>query len=200
MKATLSENVLVLNRSWVAINVATVRRALTLVFQDVARIVSPHDYSTYDFGAWIEASHRAKKSKRIRSSSFEICVPEVIVLTVFNGQFAQDVKFSRRNIFERDQHVCQYCGHKFERGELTLDHVIPRSRGGNSTWENIVLACLECNIRKGSRMPREAQMNLLRNPAKPAWATRVGVKIGRQRKQSWERFLEEAYWNVELKD
>lgn len=200
MEMVLSDKVLVLNRSWIAINVASVRRALTLVFQNAARIVSPNDYSTYDFDGWVEATHAAKSGKRIRSATFSIAVPEVIVLTSFNGRFTKEVKFSRRNIFERDANVCQYCGKKFERGELTLDHIVPRSRGGTGTWENIVLACLDCNIRKGDKLPHEAHMKLLRKPVKPAWATRVGVKIGRQRKESWERFLEEAYWDVELRE
>lgn len=200
MEMVLSDKVLVLNRSWIAINVASVRRALTLVFQNAARIVSPNDYSTYDFDGWVEATQAAKSGKRIRSATFSIAVPEVIVLTSFNGRFTKEVKFSRRNIFERDANVCQYCGKKFERGELTLDHIVPRSRGGTGTWENIVLACLDCNIRKGDKLPHEARMRLLRKPVKPAWATRVGVKIGRQRKESWERFLEEAYWDVELKE
>ncbi|HEY3323137.1 MAG TPA: HNH endonuclease [Planctomycetota bacterium] len=198
--AVLSEKVLVLNRSWVAVNVATVRRALLLVIQDAARIVSPEDYSTYDFEGWVEASQAAKEGRRIHSASFSFRVPEVIVLTVFNGRFSKEVRFSRRNIFERDENTCQYCGRKFDRGELTLDHVTPRSRGGTSTWANIVLACLKCNMRKGSHLPNELGMRLLRKPVKPQWATRVGVKIGRVLKPSWERFLEEAYWEVELRE
>lgn len=200
MEAVLSEKVLVLNRSWIAVNVATVRRALTLVYQDIARIVEPHDYSTYDFDGWIEASQAAKAGKRIVSTSFEIRVPEVIVLRGFNKRFSKEVKFSRRNIFERDGNSCQYCGRKFDRCDLTLDHVMPRSRGGKSTWENVVLCCLKCNIRKGCRTPDEAHMKLLRPPEKPKWATRIGVKIGRRAKESWERFLEEAYWEVELRE
>ena len=197
----LSEKVLVLNRSWVAVNVATVRRALTLVFQDVARIVAPQDYSTYDFAGWVEASQAAKEeARRIRSATFSICVPEVIVLTVFNGRFSKEVRFSRRNIFERDNNTCQYCGRKHDRHELTLDHVIPRSRGGTSTWSNIVLACIKCNMRKGDRLPQELNMKLQRRPIKPHWATRVGVKLGRSFKPSWERFLEDAYWDVELRE
>ncbi|MCY3023520.1 MAG: HNH endonuclease [Planctomycetota bacterium] len=197
----LSEKVLVLNRSWVAVNVATVRRALTLVFQDVARIVAPQDYSTYDFAGWVEASQAAQEeARRIRSATFSICVPEVIVLTVFNGRFSKEVRFSRRNIFERDNNTCQYCGRKRDRHELTLDHVIPRSRGGTSTWSNIVLACIKCNMRKGDRLPQELNMKLQRRPIKPQWATRVGVKLGRSFKPSWERFLEDAYWDVELRE
>jgi 5-methylcytosine-specific restriction endonuclease McrA len=200
MDSVLCDKVLVLNRSWIAVNVATVRRALTLVFQDVARIVAPDDYSTYDFEGWIEASREAKSGRRIQSASLTIAVPEVIVLTTFNGRFSKEVRFSRRNIFERDENCCQYCGRKYDRSDLTLDHVVPRSRGGTSTWTNIVLACVKCNMRKGDRLVHETHMRLLRNPVKPQWATRVGVKLGRVRKPAWERFLEEAYWDVELKD
>ena len=200
MQAVLSEKVLVLNRSWVAVNVATVRRALTLVYQDVARIVAPEDYSTYNFEGWIEASQAARQGRRIYAASCSFCVPEVIVLSTFNGRFSKEVRFSRRNIFERDENCCQYCGKRYERSELTLDHVVPRSRGGTSTWNNIVLACIKCNMRKGARLVSELHMKLLRKPVKPQWATRVGVKLGRSYKPAWERFLEEAYWDVELKE
>lgn len=197
--SVLAEKVLVLNRSWVAVNVATVRRALTLVYQDTARIVAAEDYTTFDFESWVEASQAAKEeARRIHATTFSICVPEVIVLSGFNGRFSKAVRFSRRNIFERDDNTCQYCGRKFDRHELTLDHVIPRSRGGASTWTNIVLACLKCNMRKGDRAPQETRMRQQRKPVKPHWATCVGVKLGRAWKPSWERFLEEAYWDVEL--
>jgi 5-methylcytosine-specific restriction endonuclease McrA len=197
----LSEKVLVLNRSWVAVNVASVRRSLTLVFQDHARIVGPDDFATYDFEAWVQASQAAKaEARRLRSATFSLCVPEVIVLSGFNGRFSKEVRFSRRSIFERDGNTCQYCGRKRERQELTLDHVVPRSRGGTSTWQNIVLACIHCNMKKGDRLPFEIGMKLLRKPVKPEWATRVGIKVGRTRKPSWERFLEDAYWDVELRE
>ncbi|MBE7463613.1 MAG: HNH endonuclease [Planctomycetes bacterium] len=200
MVGVLSEKVLVLNRSWVAVNVATVRRALTLVYGGYARIVNPKDYSTYDFDSWVEASDEAKSGKRIRSATFELCVPEIIVLTAYNSLYSQDVRFSRRNIFERDGNTCQFCARKFDRTDLTIDHVLPRSRGGKSTWENVVLACVRCNTRKGSRTPEEAGMRMLKKPVKPKWATRIGLKIGPRCKASWEQFLEEAYWDVELKE
>jgi len=198
--AVLADKVLVLNRSWVAVNVASVRRALMLVYQDLARIVHPSDYCTYDFEGWVEASQMAKEGRRIKSANFSICVPEVIVLSTFNGRFSKEVRFSRRNIFERDENTCQYCGRRLDRSDLTLDHVIPRSRGGTSTWTNIVLACVRCNMKKGDRLLSETSMTLLRRPVKPKWATRVGVKIGRVCKPSWERFLEDAYWDVELRE
>ena len=197
----LSEKVLILNRSWIAVNVATVRRSLTLVYQDAARIVAPTDFATYDFDGWVEASQAAREeARRIRSATFSICVPEIIVLTSFNGRFTKEVRFSRRSIFERDDNTCQYCGRKFDRHELTLDHIVPRSRGGTSTWTNVVLACLKCNMRKGDRLLHGTHLKLQRKPVKPQWATRVGIKLGRSWKPSWERFLEEAYWNVELSE
>ncbi len=195
----MSDKVLVLNRAWVAINVATVRRALTMVWQDAARIVGTEDYTTYDFESWVEASKAAREGRLIRAVNFTIRAPEVVLLTRFAGVLSQDVKFSRRNIFDRDHNTCQYCGRRFDRADLTLDHVVPRCRGGLSEWENIVVACLKCNTRKGHRLPGEAGMNLIRQPVKPRWATRVGCKLGRERKPSWERFLDAAYWDIELK-
>ena len=199
MEAVLSDKVLVLNRSWVAINVATVRRSIMLVYQGMARVVGTKDYTTYDFDSWVEASRAAKEGKLIRSVRFTIRAPEVVLLTEFNRVFSSEVKFSRRNIFDRDHNTCQYCGQKFERSELTLDHVTPRCRGGLSEWDNIVVACLRCNTRKGNMLPTEANLKLLRKPVKPKWATRVGCKLGRVRKASWERFLDAAYWDIELK-
>ena len=198
MKSVLSEKVLVLNRSWVAVNVATVRRSLGLVCLDAARIVGPDDYTTYDLEGWIELSRNVKPASRkghedlvVRSASFDLCMPEVIVLTGYNGYYAKEVRCSRRNIFERDGNRCQYCGKRNDQREMTIDHVLPRSRGGSSTWENMVLACFNCNSKKGDKLPHEANMKLLARPVKPRWATRQGVKVGARPKASWERFLVE---------
>lgn len=198
MKSILSEKVLVLNRSWVAVNVATVRRALGLICLDAARIVGPDDFTTYNFEGWVELSKERMASSRkgtghedlvVRSACFEFRIPEVIVLTGYNGYYAKEVRCSRRNIFERDGNHCQYCGKRNDQRDMTIDHVLPRSRGGNSTWENMVLACFNCNSRKGNKLPHEANMKLLTKPVKPRWASRQGVKVGAQPKKSWERFL-----------
>lgn len=194
MQSTLAEPVLVLNRSWIPVNVATVRRALVLLYCDVARAVWPEDYSTYDFQQWVAAGQRFNGQNgdgHIRSGRIQVLPPEVIVLTGFNGCYVKEARCTRRNIYERDGGVCQYCGRKRELSRLTLDHVVPRSRGGVSTWENVVLACLDCNSRKGDRLPQESGMKLVRTPAKPAWAGRLGSKLAGQRKPSWMRFLGE---------
>lgn len=192
--------VLVLNKSWVAVHIAPVRRALTLLYQDLARAVHPVDYSLYSFDDWCELSQAANDGRYIHTVSFRIRIPEVILLNAFNGFIQQEVRFSRRNIFERDKNACQYCGARMTRAEATVDHVIPRSRGGRDTWDNLVLACMECNIRKSNRTPEEARMPLLRRPVKPAWMPQLGIRIPTGQIDSWQRFVDAAYWDAELRE
>jgi 5-methylcytosine-specific restriction endonuclease McrA len=195
----LSSNVLVLNRSWIAVHIADVRRALSLVYRDLAKVVAPDTYATYDFESWKEIS-QAADSNYICTVNFKIRVPEIIVLNVFNNFYHKDVRFSRRNIFERDRNCCQYCGKKFSRADLTIDHVVPRSRGGKDSWENVVLACVKCNVQKGDRLPQEAGLKLIRPPTRPQWVPYLGVKLGAMNMKSWEKFVSMAYWDVELRE
>ena len=130
----LTAYVLVLNKSWVAVNVASAKRALTLLFQGHARVVHPKDYALYDFDDWIEFSrdNDGIPAKRyVYTPASRIRLPEVIVLNSFNGFFSPEVRLSRRNIFARDKNICQYCGRRFSRTDLTIDHVIPKSRGSS---------------------------------------------------------------------
>ena len=108
------------------------------------------------------------------------------------------MKFSRHNIYMRDGNRCQYCGKRFSTSELSLDHVVPLSRGGPSNWENIVCACLPCNVRKGNRLPEEAGMKLRRLAGKPK-ATPLGLMSPHRIHPTWKNFLDMAYWNVELR-
>lgn len=195
----LDSSVLVLNRSWVAVHVADVRRAFSLVYRGVARIVSPEDFSTYDFDDWKELSV-ATDGKCIHATNFRLMVPEVIVLRYFNEFIRKEVRFSRRNIFERDKNRCQYCGQRFAKTDLTIDHIIPRSRGGHDTWTNLVLACVRCNVRKGSNTPDEAGMKLVRTPRKPNWMPHLGIRFDVSSRASWQKFVDAAYWNTELRD
>ena len=121
------------------------------------------------------------------------------MLAAYDGFPQRTVAFSRRNLYRRDRFRCQYCGCKPGTEELTIDHVIPRSRGGRSNWQNCVLACVECNKRKSNRLPHEAGIHLRRPPQVPRWSWDVEVAIG-HRKSSWEQFLADRYWNVELQD
>lgn len=196
----LDGQVLVLNKSWVVINVASVRRAMGLLYQDLARAVHPEDYSLHDFQDWCDLSKIQRSPRMISTPTRQIRIPEVILLNAFNGFFRREVRFSRRNIFERDKHTCQYCGRRLSKSELTIDHVIPQSKGGQDTWENLALACVSCNVKKANRTPRQAGMPLIRKPVKPSWLPAMGAKIPSTQLSSWQRFIDTAYWDSELRE
>ncbi len=203
MTGCLNKQVLVLNRLWQAVHVTTVRRALALLFQGHAQVVLGDDdgvFQTFSFDEWRYFSEEEPHDESIGGISFRVRVPRVIVLAVFDKLPRKEVKFTRHNIFERDKNTCQYCGKIFERKDLNLDHVIPRDRGGPTTWENIVCSCIPCNTRKANRTPHEAHMHLIRQPRKPRWRPFVEFNLGREKHESWKRFLDIAYWNVELGD
>ena len=104
-------------------------------------------------------------------------MPRVILLIIYDRLPKKEVKFTRHNIFERDKNTCQYCGRVFDRKDLNLDHVIPRDRGGPTTWENIVCSCVECNTQKANRTPQEAGMHLVRKPKRPKWRPFVQINF-----------------------
>jgi 5-methylcytosine-specific restriction endonuclease McrA len=165
---TINRNVLVLNKSWVAVNVITLRRAIKIVYKEDASIVvyNKHaavSYETYSWEEWEKISPQDDEEV-IRTSRNLIRVPKVIVLHGYNkiGQIKK-VNFSRRGALKRDEHICQYCG---EKGD-TIDHVVPKSMGGKTSWENCVAACVKCNARKANRTPDQARMKLSRVPYKP---------------------------------
>jgi len=205
--SALDASVLVLNKLFMAIHIISVRRAFCLLAKDLAEVVSLEDgaFATYDFATWREVSeYRARYFRQedddwVRTVSTEIQVPRVIRLMGYDRLPKQTVKFNRRNIFARDNNQCQYCGKKFPTSELSLDHVVPRSQGGISTWENIVCACVGCNVRKGGRTPKEANLHLIRKPEKPKRSPLLNLKLTHRKYQSWKTFLENAYWSVELK-
>lgn len=196
--SVLSERALVLNRSWTAITTTTVRHALVLAYREVAQIICPDTYRAYEFTDWAELSAEGD-GPAIATPFLRIRVPEIIVLTRFAGFPKRGVSFSRRNIYRRDSYTCQYCGSRPGSELLSIDHVVPRSRGGRSTWENCVLACLACNKRKANRSLVESGLELARDPARPSWSGALEISLGR-RKASWEKFISERYWNIELED
>ena len=191
----LEHPTLVLNRNWQPVNVATVARALVLLWNESARVVDPADYRLYTWADWSEL--RPNEGERfIQAVRLQLRVPEVIVLAEYDRLPTAAVSFSRRNVFKRDHWACQYCGGQPGGEELTIDHVIPRSQGGTSTWENCVLACIGCNKRKADRTPHQAGMRLRKVPVRPTWKpiyARDSVRI-----ESWSKFISETYWNVPL--
>ena len=202
----LEHSVLVLNRHYVAIHVVNVRRAFTLLAKELAEVVSIEDgqWVGYDFDSWQSVSEFRANFKEpdqdwIRTCRCEIQVPRILRLFGYDRMPRSSVKFNRRNLFARDGNRCQYCFGKFPLSELSIDHVVPRSQGGRTTWENVVCACVACNVRKGGRTPTEARMALKNKPVKPKTSPLVTLKLGSSKYQSWRAFLDAAYWNVELK-
>jgi 5-methylcytosine-specific restriction endonuclease McrA len=198
----LDRQVLVLNRLWQAINVCSVRRAFALLCDGDAQIVHAEDgnFLTHDFQSWRDFSREQpdRDEEMVHTISFKIRIPRVIVLMLFDRMPRKEVKFTRHNIFERDKNMCQYCGTTFDKRDLNLDHVIPRDRGGATTWENIVCSCIPCNTRKGNKLPHEAGMRLLRKPARPKWRPFLHITFDAKVHESWRHFIDFAYWNVEL--
>lgn len=203
---TLDLSVLVLNRLFMAVHVISVRRAFTLLFKELVEVVSIEEgqWCTHDFGSWCEISELKREYRQpdedwIRTYSSEIEVPRIVRLLRYDRVPVQTVRFNRRNIFARDSNRCQYCGKRFPTSELSLDHVVPRSQGGETSWTNVVCACVACNVRKGGRTPVQANMKLIRPPVKPRTSPLIGIKLGNRKYESWKTFLDNAYWSVELK-
>jgi 5-methylcytosine-specific restriction endonuclease McrA len=204
--SVLSTNVLMLNRLYMAIRVTNVRRAITLLYEDLAEVVSIEDgkFLSYDFDTWVEVSeakHRFEPEQYdwIRTVRFQIAVPKIVRLLIYDKLPRTGVKLNRRNLFARDQSRCQYCGKRYPTSELSLDHVVPRSQGGTNTWENIVCACVGCNVRKGGRTPDEAGMVLVTRPKRPHRSPVLTIKLSDSKYASWKQFLDFAYWDVELR-
>ena len=190
-----------LNRLWQAVNICTARRAFALVYAGHAQVVSSdeaNNFLTHDFDSWRDFSTTAPEHEMVTTISWKIRVPRVIVLLFFDRLPKKEVKFTRHNVFERDKNTCQYCGQTLDRKDLNLDHVIPRDRGGPTTWENIVCSCIDCNTRKANRTPQEAGLHLVRKPKRPKWRPFVQINFTLQRHDSWKHFIDLAYWNVEL--
>src|SRR5881296_2400516 len=180
MRNVLNENVLVLNRLWQAINVCTVERAFSLLYMGHAEVVTENagNFQTFDFHEWRDVTRDHDGDDVVHTVSFKIRIPRVILLLFFDRLPHKEVKFTRHNIFERDRNTCQYCGGVFDRKDLNLDHVIPRDRGGPTTWENIVCSCIACNTQKANRTPSEAGLHLIRKPKRPKWRPFVHVNLG----------------------
>jgi 5-methylcytosine-specific restriction endonuclease McrA len=194
----VDSSVLVLNNLFQAVQITGARRAFRLFYAGRARALSP-DFTSYDFENWCDLPVGAGDPV-IRTPTRPIRVPRVIQLVYYDRVPRREVRFTRRNIFFRDRSRCQYCGKPFAQRDLNLDHVVPLSRGGRSTWANVVTACVPCNSRKGCRLPEEAGLTLVRKPKKPAGHPVLRASWIGGFHEEWRTFLDEAYWNVELSD
>ena len=198
--SVLNTNVLVLNRFYQPVHVTSVKRAFTLLYQGVARAIDKQ-YRLYEFADW--AALAAPHDDSIATVSRRIRVPRVVVLSAYEHMPRSRVRFSRLNIYARDHDTCQYCGRQLARSDLNLDHVLPRSQGGKTSWENVVCSCVTCNLAKGGRTPEQAGLKLLHTPVRPKWTPLYRGAHKRITYREWLPFLtgaDASYWNVELVD
>jgi 5-methylcytosine-specific restriction endonuclease McrA len=189
------EPTLILNRNWSPISTTHVRQALVLLCRQSAAAVCPETYELCGLERWVartlERLTGLDRARLVRTPTSWIEKPEVIILCDYAGVPRREVAFSRRNLYRRDDYRCQYCKRSGQPHELSIDHVVPRSRGGKTTWENCVLACVRCNSRKANKTPRESGLLLERPPSRPTWSPLVAA-LPRTQPDSWKKFLKSA--------
>lgn len=217
----LSRDVLVLNRNWCAVGVVPMSRAVNLLFSNYengepkARIVTPPPKGSYEMWEWKDwaAFSPSSDEDALRGVSRNYRVPEVVLLTRYESVPVRNLHFCRRELWRRDNFTCQYCGVRPAEDECTIDHVVPKSLGGETSWTNCVLACYQCNSQKADRRPEDARkprekdrarrwrggspMRLMRPPTKPDYS----IIRGRTKVlDTWRHWLDKMYWEVTLEN
>jgi 5-methylcytosine-specific restriction endonuclease McrA len=188
-KNILQEDVLVLNKNWVWIGMTNVEEAIRKLMggdDDVKAYIIDQDYQMHDFESWLD---QPIGDQYIKTPRRLVAIPEVILMCNYGDVPRQADRWSRMKVLKRDRFTCQYCGLQPGTTKLTIDHVMPQSRGGRSTWENTISSCEVCNAKKGSRTPAEAGMKMRKRPAPPAedMASRL-----HEIKEIWKPFVGKA--------
>ncbi len=168
MDSMLTGNVLVLNQNYEPLSVCSVRRAVVLVYLEKAEIVETSDGLT------------------LRSAYRSFSIPSIVRLGIYIKVPQKRILLTRKNVIKRDGHACQYCGEA--KGEMTVDHVIPKIYGGADSWENLVCACTRCNNLKGDKTPDQARFKLLRTPRRPNQITFIQQFVGISDSR-WRQYL-----------
>ena len=186
---------LVLNRLWQAVNVVGIERAFSLLALEHAQVIYAEDgsFRVFDGAGWFAFSkdlETAPGSRVIRTVSQQVVVPTVLLLRGYDRMLMQEMKFNRQNLLERDDFRCQYCGKNFPVKELNMDHVVPRDRGGGTSWENVVISCIKCNSKKSNRSPKEAGMRLLKEPKRPPRRPFMSSLYGKPMEETWTHFIQ----------
>jgi len=186
--------VLVLNKNWQAVNIVGVKRAFSLLWQDHARVINTQsgEFAPLDAADWV--SHSATVKDRpdweyIHTVRLRILIPKVLLLRSYDRLPISEIKFNRENIFIRDNYTCQYTGKRCKAADLTLDHVIPRERGGRTSWENIVTCRRDINSLKANKLPHEAGLKLIRKPFRPKWRPFAAEVAASDVEKDWKHFL-----------
>ncbi len=182
--------VLVLNRVFEPVQLTTAKRGFVLLYGGAAQALDEEGESL-DFDRWRTLPVR-DDDDALPIVGGSLRVPRVLHLSRYDRTPRAAVRLTRRNLMMRDGHQCQYCNKRPPVRDLNIDHVVPRSRGGADTWENLVTACRTCNLRKGWKTPEEANMRLARRPFRPRWSMSAQILLFTpHRFKEWEPFLKE---------
>lgn len=208
----LNKPTLVLDKAFQAYTAFPVHKALTKVIADRAEFID-ENYTRYTLDEWVELPVSDGDKYIQAGRQRKILLPEVIRFPHLKRKLRRNVPWCRKNLWKRDGYRCQYCGKKPRPDEITVDHVVPRKQGGISCFENCVLACLQCNLKKGNKTPEQAGMTLIKTlpngkiipydrPIKPPWSPLFSMPKIDVFPKSWKNFLDmkndELYWYVEL--
>ena len=189
------------------VHVVSARRAIVLLYRELAEVIYVEDghYNNFDFQTWLDVSSLLADEKKqhddwIRGIGFELLVPRVLRLFSYDKVPKQTLRFNRRNLFARDENTCQYCARKLPHNQLSFDHVIPRSRDGETSWTNVVCCCIRCNTTKGNRTPKEANMKLIQKPIKPRFSPLLTMKMENPKYKVWQAFVQSSKSSVDVED
>jgi len=204
----LGSHVLVLNKSWQAVDTCTVQSAFGKLCTETCRFLDHKDFTLHTLESWFAIDATSGETV-VHTSHLEVRVPEIIVLNQTTPMKKRIMQFSRRNLMRRDKGLCQFCGQKPDLSEITIDHLVPRKKNGKSTWMNCVISCKPCNAKKADRTLREANMSLRdrpemrdayphdpnrwNQPFEPAWSPVFRINSVEMR-DSWKQFLSEEVW------
>lgn len=184
--------VLVLNKHFSAIKMTSVKRAFILLYRQRAEVIYKEDGAYYSFSwqDWIRKSGVINDNgyRFINTPRYRVAIPSVVRLLYYSKIPQEKVKLTRKAVIVRDNNTCQYCGKKFATSKLSIDHIIPRSRGGKSTWSNVVAACSNCNMKKAGKTPEEAGMKLIKQPVKVELTQAMPIRADYVREE-WNDFL-----------
>lgn len=201
--------VLVLNRDWMPLQIWPLQRALIKLFSTYAdgtpkaKIIDPNrDFAEFTWSDWTNLKVSAG-DEYLGILNRGVPIPKVVKVR-YDKPPHEQVTFSRRRLYKRDRYTCQYCGARPGSEELTVDHIMPRSKGGLSTWQNCCLSCLNCNLKKANRTPKEAKMSFFNKkfiPKKPKWSLiKDDGRFYRKHYKEWEHFISDMYWDVDIGD
>lgn len=183
----LQSPVLVLNRNYMPVRITTSRHAFELLFLGRA-LALDRDFVGYKFTDWMALP--AQDADFVGTARGPIRVPRLVVLSHYSRTPRFKLRLTRQNVFRRDDYTCQYCQRQLPAHKLSLDHVVPRSRGGPSSWENLTTSCYDCNRRKGPSMPNECGMQPRARPVRPNWLMVLRMRAQHRQYDEWAPFLE----------